>query len=97
MAMNHEHAAGIIRRVMADNPSLWYAPHALERMKERGISRSDVRKVLSRCWVSRIEPDRLGFRWTAEAKGLDERPLQIVIGAITADDEPVKVITVIAL
>lgn len=67
-------------------------------MRERGISRSDVRTVLSKCLVSRIEPDhQKRFRWTAEAKDLDERPLQIVIGAIIADGEPVKVITVITL
>ena len=66
-------------------------------MRERGISRSDVRTVLSRCWVSRIELYPQGFRWTAEGKDLDGRSLQIVIRAMTADNEPVTVITVIAL
>ena len=93
---NCECAAGIIREVMAAQPSLIYTRHALERMKERFISRADVCTVLSRCWVSRIEPDHQGFRWIAEGKDLDDRSLQIVIAAIDAGDKSVVVITAIA-
>ena len=94
--MNCECAAGIVREVMAGEPSLIYTRHALERMRERFISRADVRTVLSRCRVSRIEPDHQGVRWVAEGKDLDERSLQIVIAAIDAGEKSVVVITAIA-
>ncbi len=84
-----------LRRV-AGNPNVhvFYGKHARTRMIERHISELDVKHILGRCPVVRVEPHLGSIRWNVRGKDLDGRNVELVV-IVNEDDIEITVVTVI--
>jgi hypothetical protein len=67
--------------------------HALEEMNSDNITRNDVRTVLRKGLVIRVESNRYEETWNCLGIDLDERKIEIVVVA-NENELSIKVITV---
>jgi hypothetical protein len=81
-------------RSIASNPNCnWeYTEHALERMKERGITAADVEQVLINGHVI-LEERKKDILWRIRGRDIDGRAIQVV-AAVYEDSIKIKVVTV---
>ncbi|WP_299436760.1 DUF4258 domain-containing protein [uncultured Rhodospira sp.] len=71
-----------IHALARDPATRWkWTGHAEARMRERDISRLDVRTVLQRGAVVRVEQPRFEVTWNVRGRDGDGRPLEIVVVA----------------
>jgi uncharacterized protein YegJ (DUF2314 family) len=65
---------------LVQNGRLQWQRHALERMLERGISRNEVKQVLTEGEIIEHYPDDRPFPSVLVLGFLNEKPLHVVIG-----------------
>lgn len=80
--MPHHDETRRIHALARDPATRWkWTGHAEARMRERGITRLDVRAVLQRGAVVRVEIPRLEETWNVRGRDGDGRPLEVVVAA----------------
>lgn len=71
--------------------------HAKQRMQQHGVTLADLRRVLRRGTVLRVEPEiRTGDdKYRVAGTDVDNRPIEVVVVLETTGDGSVVVVTVI--
>ena len=85
--------------VVANDPNVlifYDDPHIEKRMKQRKVSKLDVKSILTSCAVINVELDVFEERWTAEGRDQDGRLLRIVVVTNEVERE-IDVVTVMDL
>lgn len=84
----------ILQAVLAESPNISYGLHALERMRERRITRQDIRAALqSGVIVSEELTHETEIRWRVKGPDVDGNALIVVIKALQIGGETVIVVT----
>ena len=88
------HDEGRRLRELASRPDVHFRfrEHALDEMAKDGITILDVRSMLRRCSVVRVEQNRFEETWNAEGSDTDGKRMTVVVVA-NEDMIAIKVVT----